>query len=91
MTSKPTISPQDRIEGLRNLHKGYESVVSAVGFWEELHGEDLIEEYASLYEQLVAAERSLEEQLTTAQARIEELEQREHDRRMDAMEASERG
>ena len=33
---------------------------------------------------------SIEEQLTTAQARIAELEEREHDRLMDAMEASER-
>lgn len=53
--SKPhSISPDKRIEGLRNLRKGYD-LVAAIGFWKELHGEDIIEEYASLFEQLETA------------------------------------
>lgn len=37
----------ERIEGLRNLRTGYD-LTAAVGFWKELHDEDLIEEYADL-------------------------------------------
>ena len=43
-------SAKRRIEGLRNLRTGY-GLVAAVGFQKSLHGEDLIEEYASLAEQ----------------------------------------
>lgn len=53
------MTPQARIEGLRNLRTGYESVTSAVGFWESLHGEDIIEEYAGLFEQFQTAHDAL--------------------------------
>lgn len=57
--NEPTpITPERRIEGLRNLRKGYD-LVAAVGFWIELHGEDLIEEYAGLVEQYQAAREAL--------------------------------
>ena len=39
-----------RVEQLRNLRTGYD-LVAAVGFWKELNGEDLIEEYAKLAEE----------------------------------------
>ena len=45
------ISPERRIEGLRNLRSGYESTTAAVGFWKELHGEDLIDVYAALVDE----------------------------------------
>lgn len=41
------MSTARRVEQLRNLRTAYD-LVSAVGFWKSLHGEDIIEEYATL-------------------------------------------
>lgn len=70
------INPQRRVEGLRNLRRGYNSVVSAVGFWREIHGEDLIEEYASLVEKYAVLDQKLSDEqllLMRAENRIEQL------------------